>query len=306
MKVALFGGTGFVGSYIIDQLINSGFSPKVLVRKGSESKLISDCEAVCGDIMDEESIKETIRDTEVIIYNIGIIREFPSKGITYTNLHYEGLRVCVQIAEEMNVNRFILMSANGVKSSGTGYQRSKFKAEQEVQNSNLNWTIFRPSLIFGRPYNPVHQEFCSQLRDEMLSLPFPAPLFYEGILPINAGLFCMSPIHAKNVSEFFVKSINMENTISKIYEIGGVEKLTWKEIIHKIGLASNKLTWKIPAPVIFIKFIAKFFDRFEWFPITNDQLTMLMEGNIVEDEYFSKFDIDPIEFSDENLDYLRK
>ena len=306
MKVALFGGTGFVGSYIINKLIDSGFSPKVLVRKGSESKLVSDCEIVYGDIGDKKSIKETIRDTDAIIYNIGIIREFPSKGITYTRLHYEGVRLCIQIAEGMNVKRFILMSANGAKLNGTGYQSSKFQAEQEVQNSNLQWTIFRPSLIFGRPHNPVHQEFCSQLRDEMLSLPFPAPLFYEGILPVNAGSFSMSPIHAKNVSEFFVKSLNMKSTVRKIYNIGGLEDLTWKEIIHRISRASNKPAWKVPVPAILIKFVARIFDRFEWFPVTNDQLTMLMEGNIVNELYFSNFDIEPIEFSAKNLDYLMK
>ena len=306
MKVALFGGTGFVGNYIINELIDSGFSTKVLVRKGSESKVVADCEIVYGDIGDKKSIKETIKDTEAIIYNIGIIREFPSKGITYTGLHYEGVRLCIQMAEEMNVKRFILMSANGVKLNGTGYQNSKFQAEQEVQNSNLQWTIFRPSLIFGRPHNPVHQEFCSQLRDEMLSLPFPAPLFYEGILPVNAGSFSMSPIHAKNVSEFFVKSLNMKSTVRKIYNIGGLEDLTWKEIIHRISRASNKLPWKVPVPAILIKFVARIFDRFEWFPVTNDQLTMLMEGNIVNELYFSNFDIEPIEFSAKNLDYLMK
>jgi len=306
MKIALFGGTGFVGSYIIDELINSDFTPKVLVRKGSEIKLKRDCQIVYGDITDKDAIKETIKGTEVIIYNIGIIREFPSKNIDYTKLHYEGVRLCIQIAEELNVNRFILMSANGVKLDGTGYQTSKFKAEEELQLSNLKWTIFRPSLIFGRPHSQFHKEFCSEIRDKMLSLPLPAPLFYKGILPINAGLITMSPIHVKNVSEFFVKSINMKNTVGKIYEIGGLEKLTWKEIIHIISLASNKLSWKIPVPVILIKLIGKVFDRFEWFPVTHDQLTMLMEGNIVKDEYFSTFNINPIEFSDKTLDYLMK
>ena len=203
MKIALFGGTGFVGSYIIDELINSDFTPKVLVRKGSEIKLKRDCQIVYGDITDKDVIKETIKGTEVIIYNIGIIREFPSKNIDYTKLHYEGVRLCIQIAEELNVNRFILMSANGVKLDGTGYQTSKFKAEEELQLSNLKWTIFRPSLIFGRPHSQFHKEFCSEIRDKMLSLPLPAPLFYKGILPINAGLVTMSPIHVKNVSEFF-------------------------------------------------------------------------------------------------------
>ena len=140
----------------------------------------------------------------------------------------------------------------------------------------------------------------------MLSLPFPAPLFYEGILPVNAGSFSMSPIHAKNVSEFFVKSLNMKSTVRKIYNIGGLEDLAWKEIIHRISRASNKLAWKVPVPAILIKFVARIFDRFEWFPVTNDQLTMLMEGNIVNELYFSNFDIEPIEFSAKNLDYLMK
>ena len=220
MKIALFGGTGFVGSYILDALVASNFSPKVLVRKGSESKLITDCDIVCGDISDSDAVRNTLKDVDAIIYNIGIIREFPSDGIKYKDLHYEGVRRCIRLAEEMNISRFILMSANGVRENGTGYQHFKFKAEQELQSSKLKWTIFRPSLIFGKPHHDSHQEFCSQLRDQMLSLPIPAPLFYKGILPIKAGLFSMSPVHVKNIADFFVKSLKMEDTIGKIFQEG--------------------------------------------------------------------------------------
>ena len=138
----------------------------------------------------------------------------------------------------------------------------------------------------------------------MLSLPLPAPLFYKGLFPENAGGFLFSPIHVQNVAEFFIKSINNDNCIHKVYNLGGICNYTWKEIIHKIALASNRKTWKVPAPLFIIKLIAKIFDKYSWFPVTYDQLEMLVEGNIVNEYYFEEFNIEYKEFSNENLKYL--
>ena len=88
MKVALFGGTGFVGSYITQELIRKGFIPRLLVRRGSESKITSSCEVVYGTIQDKNAVKETIKNTDAVIYNIGIIRQFHNKDITYEQLHF--------------------------------------------------------------------------------------------------------------------------------------------------------------------------------------------------------------------------
>jgi len=304
MKVAVFGSTGFVGSYIVDKLLEKSFVPKVLIRENSKSKIKSDCEKVYGNIDNENSIQITIEGTDAIIYNVGIIREFKSKNITFQKLHFSGVKTCIEIAKNCGVKRFILMSANGVNNNGTEYQRTKWQAEELLKQSDLNWTIFRPSLIFGDPRGHGRPEFCNQLKKDMLSLPFPAPLFYEGLLPNNAGTFSMSPIHVKNVADFFVNAINMEETKGKIYNLGGPEILTWKTIIHNIALASGKLTWKMPAPVGVIKAVASIFDKFEWFPVTRDQLTMLLEGNTVNENYFNDFKITPIPFKKENLEYL--
>ena len=116
----------------------------------------------------------------------------------------------------------------------------------------------------------------------------------------------MSPIHVKNVAEFFVKSIKSKVCEKNIFDLGGPEALTWKEIIHQIALASGKRTWKIPAPVVVIKIAASILDRFKWLPVTRDQLTMLMEGNTVSTNYFDDFSINPIKFSMENLEYLKE
>ena len=196
------------------------------------------------------------------------------------------------------------MSANGVKSNGTEYQRTKWQADELLIQSGLNWTIFRPSLIFGDPRGHGRPEFCTQIKKDMLSLPLPAPLFYKGIWPRNAGEFSMTPIHVENVADFFVKALNMENSKGKIYNLGGPETLTWKAIIRRIALASGKNTWQIPAPVHAIKIAASMFEKYEWFPVTRDQLTMLMEWNTVSENYFGPFSIFPKDFIKNNLGYL--
>ena len=197
------------------------------------------------------------------------------------------------------------MSANGVKEQGTGYQSTKYRAEEYLKSSGLNYTIFRPSLVFGKPKND--QEFCSQLRDTMLKLPIPAPLFFAGLNITSAGQFSMSPIHVENVADFFVKSIQNEKHYMKTYELGGTKSFNWKEIIKTIASALKKNKFMIPAPVMPIKLVAALFDRFKIFPITRDQLTMLLEGNTCDSSnLFSDFDIQPIDFNSKNLSYLRK
>lgn len=127
MKTALIGGTGFVGSYILDELIKHNMTPRLLVRNGSQSKLLQQekCELVFGDIENKNAVLETIKGCSAVIYNIGIIREFPANGITYENLHYQGTKRCIDAANSLKIKRFILMSANGVKTNGTGYQKNK-------------------------------------------------------------------------------------------------------------------------------------------------------------------------------------
>ena len=84
MKVALIGGTGYVGSYIIDELIENNFTPRILVRKESHSKVIQPdkCEMINGDVEDEDALRETLSGCDAVIYLIALIREFPAKKIS--------------------------------------------------------------------------------------------------------------------------------------------------------------------------------------------------------------------------------
>lgn len=307
MKTALIGGTGFVGSYVVDELVANQHEPVLLVRPGSESRVEhrSRCKVVSGDVNDIEALRETLDGCHAAIYNIGILRESPDKGITFDGLQFRGARDTIDTAVASNVERFILMSANGVKADGTPYQQSKYHAEQHLESTDLNYTIFRPSIIFGEPRGRM--EFCTQLRDEMITMPIPAPLFFEGLLPRGAGTFKLSPVHVRDVAKVFVKSLTTPETSRKTFGLGGPDALMWKEIIQIIARAcgkANKLA--VPVPAFHVRVAAMLLDRFEFFPITRDQLNMLLEGNICDSSaLFALMSLEPTPFNEAALAYLR-
>jgi NADH dehydrogenase len=306
MKVTVFGGTGYVGGYLIDELLDKGHHPVLLVRPGSRHKVRhrERCTLIDGDIASPETIRTALSGTDAVIYNIGILREFPSSGVTYEALHFEGARRTMDAAEEVGVRRFLLMSANGVKADGTGYQRSKYMAEQYLKTTSLNWTVFRPSVLFGEPRGRM--EFATQLYRDILRSPLPAPLFYEGLLPVNAGEFRMSPVYVKDVASVFVQALDMPETAGHIFALCGPASLSWKEILKTIADAVGITKRGFPAPVLLLKGLAAALDQFAFFPITRDQLTMLMEGNTCDGHNaFQTFDLEPAPFDTARLSYLQ-
>ena len=316
MKVALIGGTGFVGSYLIDELIKNEHTPRLLVRKNSDYKVIQSdkCEIITGDIDSDNALKETLDGCDAVIYLIALIREFPKKGLTNEKLQFRGSKKVAKVAEELGVKRFMLMSALGANPNpnGSKYMQAKHLSEQAIKNTNLNWTIFRPSSLFGDPRGGDRPEFCMMLDKLMLNLvpypkflPFPAPSFFTSS-PFDAGQYALSMVHVKDVASIFVKALSDETTFGQTIEIGGEKEVTWNEIIKSIASVTGQKVFMLPAPFFVIFSIAGLLDRFEWFPAGQDQLKDLIKGSVCNsDELFKKYDIEPIPFTTENLSYLR-
>ncbi|MDJ0881567.1 MAG: NAD(P)H-binding protein [Gammaproteobacteria bacterium] len=306
MEVALIGGTGFVGGYLTDHLIAAGHQPRLLVRSGSEARVSqsSSCQMITGDVADSDAINQVLDGADAVIYNIGILREFTGKGITFKELQQEAPCRIMEAAVNKGVRRFLLMSANGVKPEGTAYQRTKFLAESYLQQSDLDWTIFRPSVIYGNPQGK--NEFVTQLMHDIILSPLPAPLFFDGLLPVNAGSFKLSPVHVEDVASAFVKSLENENSIGQVLALCGPEAISWKEILETIAGTLGQTKLMFPAPALGISAVARLLDGFESFPITRDQITMLMEGNTCIDNGFAPLDIHPKPFNQQALEYLIK
>ncbi|MES9851244.1 MAG: complex I NDUFA9 subunit family protein [Candidatus Thiodiazotropha sp. L084R] len=305
MIVAILGGTGFVGQYLVDALVKQGDRPKVLIRHSPKQIPMGGdkTEWYPGNVEDSMSIRKLLEDSDAVIYNIGILRAFPEQGITFEKLQYRGVAKVAALAQEIGVKRFILMSANGVEQKLTTYQQTKFAAEENLKHTQLDWTIFRPSVIFGNPHG--RQEFASMLKKDIICPPLPAPLFYEGLIPHDPGGFKLSPVHVEDVAQAFAQSLANQETIGKTYTMGGPEELSWKEILTLIAQASGKNKLMLPVPSFAPSMFAMMLDRYPWFPISRDQIRMLTKGNTCRgDEIFDICNIQPKTFSPETIKYL--
>lgn len=306
MRVAVFGGTGFVGRYICDALIESDIQPVVLVRPGHGSRLRQPdrCVVVTGDVGNTAAVDEVLGQADAAIYNIGILREFPARAITYQELQYEAPRRVMDRAARLGVRRFLLMSANGVNPNGTPYQRTKYHAEQYLAASDLDGTVFRPSVIFGDPRG--RSEFATQLKRDVIDSALPAPLFYSGLLPLQAGNFQMSPVHVTDVARAFVTALLSPEAIGRTLCLGGPEQLSWRRIIERLAAVNGKRKLMVPVPAYGVSTAATLLDRFESFPVTRDQLKMLLEGNTCTPAALRSLGIEPVAFDNAHLGYLVK
>lgn len=304
MRVALFGGTGYVGSHLVDALLQAGMKPVLLVRPGHEAKVRHRlvCEVVSGELSDTLAIDRVLQGADAAIYNVGILREFPERGITFEELHYGAARRVMQAAERAGVGRFLLMSANGVKELGTPYQRTKFRAEQFLATTGMDWTVFRPSVIFGNPRG--RNEFATQLAQDIVASPLPAPLFFAGLLPREAGKFALSPVHVEDVALAFAKALTTPETTGQVLPLGGPKSVSWRAILTTIAAVVGRQKMMVPVPALGVSAIAAMFDRFESFPVTRDQIQMLLEGNTCGDGAFAQLGIEPKPFGSDQLRYL--
>ena len=305
MKVAVFGGTGFVGRYLIDALLAAGHEPALLVRAGSESKVNrrEDVRIVAGDLATPPAIDTVLENADAVIYNIGILREYPRKGITFERLQYRGTVRVIEAARRVGVARLILMSANGVRFPGTPYQETKYRAEEFARHSGMDVTICRPSVIFGDPRGT--DEFATRLHRDMVATPLPGIGFHNGLRPRH-GAIRLSPVHVEDVARAFVAALEDPQTIGKTYTLGGPESLRWTEILKRIAAATGREKLILPLPIGAMRLGASLFDWLPLFPVTRDQLTMLAQGNeATADELASLIRQPPAEFSSEALAYLR-
>jgi NADH dehydrogenase len=304
VKTAIIGGTGFVGGYIVDALLDAGHEPHVLVRPGSGDKLVraNECHVTEGDLDTPESIAAVVAGCDAVIYNVGILREFPRQGITFEALQYRGAETVARAARHAGVRRFLLMSANGIDSGMTPYQTTKLRAEAMIRESGLDYTIFRPSVIFGDPRGTM--EFATQLCRDMVRVPLPAVGFHTGLSPAQGELL-MSPVHVRDVADAFVNALSDDSTVGKCCVLGGPEVLSWPQMLQRIAAAVGRTKLILPMPIGLMKLGATLFDWLPFFPVTRDQLTMLADGNTAEPDALSALiKRQPTTFSPENLDYL--
>ena len=290
MKVFVTGGTGFVGRETVTRLHAAGHQVRCLVRAGSEAKLpeIEVLERVTGDVADATSLAGAMDGCEAVVHLVGIIREFPGRGVTFERQHVEATRNIVNLTVQSGIRRYLHMSANGAaEKAGTGYLTSKWQAEQHVRSSGLDWTIFRPSVIFG-----AEGEFVQMLISIIKNLP---------VVPvIGNGRYEMQPVAVGQVADSFVRALDLPQTVGRTYPLAGKKPYSYLEMLDAVSRALGKGPVKtIRQPLFLMKPAIKLLESFQQFPITSDQLTMLLEGNVCDpSEWVADFGLVPEDFAE--------
>lgn len=302
MDVLLTGATGYVGSYVLRELLRQHHTPHCLVRGSAADLAVQDdaIRVVSGDVTDPASLNGAFAECEAVIHLVGIIEESPAQDVTFERLHVEGTRHVVEAAQAAEVDRFIHMSANGARpDASTEYQRTKWEAEQIVEESGFpHWTIFRPSLLFGEP-DPGRPEFASRLLDDLVR-PFP-------LLPVfGDGTYEMQPVHVTAVAEAFVEALGVKAAHHQTYVAAGRDRFPYVDVLDRIARGAGlepKPKAYIPLPLARLGVHTA--GRLGLLPISPAQFEMLVEGNTGDQTaFYQDFELSQIPFTPENLTYL--
>lgn len=292
MKIFIAGGTGFVGGHLTSELLKRGHQLVLLSHSGS-GVAEAGVSLVKGDVTDSSSYTAAMKGCDAVINLVGIIREFPAKGITFERLHVEATASMVQAARHAGPLRYVQMSALGTRLDAvSGYHRTKWRAEELVRGSGLAWTIFRPSLIFG-----PKDAFVNMLANNIRLAP---------VMPtMGDGNYRLQPIHGADVARCFADALDKTETAGQIYELCGEDRLTYRQLLDAIADAlGRRHPFKPALPLSIMKPIIKTLQGISLFPITMDQLQMLLEENICDGCWRETFQFEPIRFRDGIRKYL--
>ncbi len=291
MKVFVTGAAGYVGRNIVRSLRSGGHHVRCLVRSGSLKKKCENLEVVTGDIEVPDSLSGTMEGCDAVIHLTGIIREFPRQGVTFRGVHVLGTMNVIAEARKAGVRRFELMSANGARPDApTEYWRTKWIAETAVRDSGFEWTVFRPSVIFGNE-EPGITNFISVLDGLLKALPLIIPV------PGN-GEHRLQPVHVRNVAEGFVRALVCPAALGKTYEVGGPDIYTINRMIGLLRAVRGTRKVAYHQPTTILRVFATLFDRFRAFPVSREQLTMLGTDNVTPQngQFFDDLNLVPLSF----------
>lgn len=305
MKISIVGGTGFVGRNLASALVSRGHAVTALSRARPEGFVDApNLKFRAANVGNAETLVSAFEGADVVVYSVGLLREDRAIGQTFQSVQLSGVDNVVKEAVAAGVQRLVLISANGVSEQGTGYQRTKYQAEKIVENSGLEYSIFRPSVIFGD--SAGSQEFSWQLYRDIVRPPIPAPEFLARWLAPRKEVL-MSPVAIDDVVIALVRQIEQPLGQQVVFELGGPESLGWREIIERIADATGRRKRFVKVPIKMMMLPAMLLGRFSFFPVTGDQLRMLADGNVADSrDLFTLTRRAPTKFSAENLEYLRR
>ncbi len=271
MLVLVTGATGFLGQCVVRELLARRHQVRCLVHSPGKERVFEHgaVEVHYGSVQSPDALKQALYDVQSVVHLVGIIRL--ERGVTFDGIHRQGTANVAAAAKETGARELIYVSAMGATSDPSyPYFYSKRQAEMEVIGSGLEYTILRPSVIFGEG-----DEFLTALAGLVRLGPI-TPV-------IGGGNNRMQPIAVEDVARCVAASVGNSVLKRKIISLGGPDRLSYNALLDEVALAMGRRVRRvhIPTPLIWpaIAVMERLLPRA---PVTTGQLKMLGIRNVAE------------------------
>jgi uncharacterized protein YbjT (DUF2867 family) len=272
--VTVFGGSGFVGRHVVRALAKRGYRIRAAVRRpelaGHLQPLgrVGQIHAVQANIRYPESVAEAVRGASIVINLVGIL--FERGRQRFGAIHTVGAET-VALAAAARDALLIHGSALGAdRTSSSLYARTKAEAETAVLNARDSAVVFRPSVVFG-PEDDFFNRFAALAR-------------FSPVLPlIGGGATRFQPIFVGDVAEAIARAADGQAKGGTIYELGGPEVETFRELMHYVLQVTERRRLLVPLPFPLARIQAMVLQYLPKPPLTPDQVELLKHDNVVSD-----------------------
>ena len=286
------GAAGYIGRHLVARLVSQGEHPRCLIRNVSRAAHIfpsDDVELVLGDTTLPDTLASAVQGIDTIVHAAFVTADRKeTAGSHYEETNVGGTSNLINAAKAAGVKRIIEISGLGTKPDKPGsYMQGRYLAEKMLRESGLDWTIIRPSVIFG-PEAP----FIKGLSDLIRTSPV-VPL-------IGGGKVKFQPIYVEDVVTIIVKVLeDPVSTTGKIYTIGGPEYYTFTQVVDALLHAMQKSRPKVPAPTPFVGIGAAVMEAvLPKPPLTKAAMTLFSFDNITDLNSVERdFGFKPMSFS---------
>ena len=285
LNICVLGGTGFVGTELITRLVGEGHWVRVPTRNlahGQLLRVLSTVQLMSVNVHDLRTLGQLVAGMDVVINLIGILNA--SGRATFQSVHVDLTAKLIAVARGAKIRRLLQMSAAGAdrERGPSHYLRSKGEAETLIRaaGAHLDYTIFRPSVIFG-PGDSLTNRFASLLGVS------------GGLLPLARSQARFAPVYVGDVANAFVKTLEQRESFGETYELCGPDILTLEQIVRMSAAVAELPCHMLRLPDVFGWLQAALLGLMPGKPFSLDNFRSLTVDSICTQNGFARLGISP-------------
>lgn len=234
-RYLVLGGTGFIGSHLLSVLANQRVAVTVLSRNREQGRAITvlpNVRSVSADVYDRAVLEKHLAGQDAVVNLVGILNE--TGGAKFTHAHVDLTATLVAACRQVGVRRIHQMSALNAGNRASKYLKTRGEAESQVRNSGLDWTIYRPSVVYGR--------------NDGLVFRFLKLLRMGPVLPLARPHAKFAPVYVMDVARAISRCLADRDSIGKIHELYGPDVFELIAIVRMIRDAAGLRRAVVPLP----------------------------------------------------------